>query len=43
VWEGEDDVEVRNRQDLAAAGGEPALGGHALAFWGSGDCDRSCR
>jgi hypothetical protein len=32
VWEGEDDVEVRNRHDLAAAGGEPALGGHALAF-----------
>src|SRR5712691_5211323 len=32
VREGEDDVEVRNREHLAAARGEPALGGHALAF-----------
>jgi hypothetical protein len=32
VREREDDVEVRNRQDLAAARGEPALGGHPLAF-----------
>jgi len=32
VREREDDVEVGNRQDLTAAGGEPALGGHALAF-----------
>src|SRR5438876_105416 len=32
VGEREDDVKVRNRQDLAPARGEPAFGGHALAF-----------
>ena len=30
--EREDDMEVRNRQNLAAAGGKPALSGHALAL-----------
>jgi hypothetical protein len=32
VGQGEDDVEVRNGQDLTPAGGKPALGGHALAL-----------
>ena len=32
VRQREDDVKVRNRQDLAPAGGQPALGGHALAL-----------
>ena len=32
VGQGEDDVEVRNRQHLSAARREPALGGHALAL-----------
>ena len=32
VGQGEDDVEVRNGQDLTPTGGEPALGGHALAL-----------
>src|SRR2546427_2785679 len=32
VRERKDDVEVRNRQDLAPARAEPALGRHALAF-----------
>ena len=32
VGQREDDVEVGNGQDVAAAGDEPTLGGHALAF-----------
>jgi len=32
VGQREDDVEVGNGQDLAAPGGEPAFGGHALAL-----------
>jgi hypothetical protein len=36
VGQPEDDVEVRNGQDLAAARGEPVLGGHPLAFRAGG-------